>query len=135
MTESITTEGELVVTLHLAAVDYQVPNLLAGKTGAIVSPTAAEADPESMLHLYRRAVAHRRASKGLSGEAFAWAEMAGDVVAFARGEVLVVVNVGGTPVALPDGLVGDRTMMLCSVPGHDDARVLPADAAAWLAAS
>ena len=42
--ESITTEGELDVTLHLSAVDYQVPNLLAGKTGAIVSPTAAAED-------------------------------------------------------------------------------------------
>lgn len=46
--ESITTEGDLDVTLHLAAVDYQVPNLLAGKTGAIVSPTAAEADPGAL---------------------------------------------------------------------------------------
>jgi len=46
--ESITTSGELDVTLNLAAVDYQVPNLLAGKTGAIVSPTAAEDDPEAL---------------------------------------------------------------------------------------
>ena len=46
--ESITTEGELDVTLHLAAVDYQVPNLLAGKTGAIVSPTAAADDPDAL---------------------------------------------------------------------------------------
>lgn len=46
--ESITTEGELDVTLHLAAVDYQVPNLLAGKTGAIVSPTAAEKDAAAL---------------------------------------------------------------------------------------
>ena len=60
--------------------------------------------------------------------------MAGDVVAFARGEVLVVVNVGSTPVELPDGLVRERTVVLCSVPGHDDARLLPADAAVWLGA-
>lgn len=46
--ESITTEGDLDVTLHLAGVDYQVPNLLAGKTGAIVSPTAAAADPAAL---------------------------------------------------------------------------------------
>jgi peptide/nickel transport system substrate-binding protein len=46
--ESITADSELDVTLHLAGVDYQVPNLLAGKTGAIVSPTAAEGDPDAL---------------------------------------------------------------------------------------
>ena len=47
--ESITTEGELDVTLHLSRVDYQVPNLLAGKTGAIVSPAAAEKDAAGLV--------------------------------------------------------------------------------------
>ena len=92
-----------------------------------------DADPDSMLHLYRSAVALRRASAGLSGEAFAWAEMAGDTVAFARGEVLVVLNVGGTAIDLPAALVGPRRVAVCSVPGHDDAHTLPADAAVWLA--
>ncbi|AEA23980.1 ABC-type transporter, periplasmic subunit [Pseudonocardia dioxanivorans CB1190] len=40
----ITTSGDLDVTLHLAAPDYQVPNLLAGKTGEIVSPAAFTKD-------------------------------------------------------------------------------------------
>ncbi|MCE0763047.1 ABC transporter substrate-binding protein [Pseudonocardia kujensis] len=41
----ITADDPAHVTLHLAAPDYQVPNLLAGKTGAIVSPAAFTKDP------------------------------------------------------------------------------------------
>ena len=41
---SITTSGDRDVTLNLAAPDYQVPNLLAGKTGEIVSPAAFTKD-------------------------------------------------------------------------------------------
>jgi peptide/nickel transport system substrate-binding protein len=40
----VTADSELDFTLQLAAPDYQVPNLLAGKTGAVVSPTAFESD-------------------------------------------------------------------------------------------
>lgn len=36
----IATPDQRTVTLRLAAADYQIPNLLAGKTGMIVSPTA-----------------------------------------------------------------------------------------------
>jgi peptide/nickel transport system substrate-binding protein len=42
--KDITTAGDLDVTLNLAAPDFQVPNLLAGKTGAIVSPAAFTKD-------------------------------------------------------------------------------------------
>ncbi|MCW2720549.1 ABC transporter substrate-binding protein [Pseudonocardia sp.] len=42
--KDITTSGDLDVTLNLAAPDYQVPNLLAGKTGEIVSPAAFTKD-------------------------------------------------------------------------------------------
>jgi len=42
--EDVTADSELEVTLDLVNPDYQVPNLLAGKTGAIVSPTAVEKD-------------------------------------------------------------------------------------------
>ena len=44
----VTADSELEFTLDLAAPDYQVPNLLAGKTGAVVSPTAFEADPTAI---------------------------------------------------------------------------------------
>ena len=42
--ESVTADSDLDVTLHLAEADYQIPYLVAGRTGAIASPTAAE-DP------------------------------------------------------------------------------------------
>jgi ABC-type transport system substrate-binding protein len=42
--DKITADSETDVTLHLNQVDYQIPLLLAGKTGQIVSPEAAK-DP------------------------------------------------------------------------------------------
>ena len=45
--ESVTVESDTEVTLHLSTVDYQVPYLVAGRTGAIASPTAAE-DPAQL---------------------------------------------------------------------------------------
>lgn len=42
--QSITTQGATKVTLHLSEPNYQVPYLLAGRTGAISSPAAAEKD-------------------------------------------------------------------------------------------
>jgi peptide/nickel transport system substrate-binding protein len=42
--KDIATSGDRDVTLNLAAPDFQVPNLLAGKTGEIVSPTAFTKD-------------------------------------------------------------------------------------------
>ena len=45
--ESVTADSELEVTLHLAEVDYQIPYLVAGRTGAIASPKAAE-DPAQL---------------------------------------------------------------------------------------
>lgn len=45
--ESVTADSETEVTLHLSDVDYQIPYLVAGRTGAIASPTAAE-DPTKL---------------------------------------------------------------------------------------
>jgi peptide/nickel transport system substrate-binding protein len=45
--ESVTADSETEVTLHLSAVDYQIPYLVAGRTGAIASPAAGE-DPEQL---------------------------------------------------------------------------------------
>lgn len=45
--ESVTADSDTEVTLHLSAVDYQIPYLVAGRTGAIASPTAAE-DPRKL---------------------------------------------------------------------------------------
>src|SRR5215203_4285162 len=44
---SVTADSELEVTLHLTEVDYQIPYLVAGRTGAIASPQAG-ADPEQL---------------------------------------------------------------------------------------
>ena len=63
---------------------------------------AQEADPDSMLHLYRAALAIRRAEPGLGDGPMTWLDAPDDVLAFARGELVCVVNLGGEPVALPE---------------------------------
>ncbi len=45
--EEVTVDSEREVTLHLSEVDYQIPYLVAGRTGAIASPAAGE-DPEHL---------------------------------------------------------------------------------------
>lgn len=45
--ESVTADSELDVTLHLTEIDYQIPYLVAGRTGAIASPKAGE-DPAQL---------------------------------------------------------------------------------------
>lgn len=45
--ESVTADSDLEVTLHLTEVDYQLPYLVAGRTGAIASPKAGE-DPAQL---------------------------------------------------------------------------------------
>ncbi|MGC0366504.1 peptide/nickel transport system substrate-binding protein [Rhodococcus sp. 27YEA15] len=45
--DNITADSTTDVTLHLTEPDYQVPYLVAGRTGAIASPTAA-ADPQKL---------------------------------------------------------------------------------------
>lgn len=46
---SITVEGDTTLTLYLSEVDYQLPLVLAGRNGQIVSPTAAGEDPEKLV--------------------------------------------------------------------------------------
>lgn len=45
--EEVTVDGDLDVTFHLAETDYQIPYLVAGRTGAIASPKAGE-DPAEL---------------------------------------------------------------------------------------
>jgi len=45
--ESVTADSSTEVTLHLSTVDYQIPYLVAGRTGAIASPAAAK-DPAAL---------------------------------------------------------------------------------------
>jgi alpha-glucosidase len=83
---------------------------------------AQEADPQSLLNLYRRAIAQRR---DLPGEGLEWVDAPAGVLHLRRGDVDVVVNVSGDPVALPDGAV-----LLASGPLPDG--LLPRDAAVWI---
>jgi len=90
---------------------------------------AQEADERSMLHLYRRAVQVRRAERrrgSLGDGPLTWVDAGADVLAFARGDVLCVVNLGPEPVDLPP----HHDVLLLS--GPLDAGRLPRDTAGWL---
>jgi alpha-glucosidase len=75
-------------------------------------------EPASTLTLARAAIAARPTG------AFSWRESPAGTIAFARGDVLCLLNVEGEPLPLPDGEV-----VLASEPV---AETLPAGAAAWI---
>ncbi|GAB3213454.1 glycoside hydrolase family 13 protein [Marinactinospora thermotolerans] len=105
----------------------QAPGWLPQPPGwAELSVEAQTGDPGSTLELYRTALRVRREFR--ADESFAWDEKydEGDVLAFTRGEhVLVLVNTGSDPVTLPDAEV-----LVSSAPLSDG--TLPADTAVWL---
>jgi alpha-glucosidase len=83
-----------------------------------------EADPDSTLNLYRRALALRDQLFARSGHS--WIESEPSVLHFERpGRVRCVTNFGAEPIALPDGEV-----LLSSVPV--DGGRLPCDTTVWL---
>lgn len=83
-------------------------------------------DPDSMLELYRAALALRGKSLG-DDESIGWLDMGPGVVAFTRDDAFTcVVNYGPDSVALPKGDVILATTRL-----SDES--LPAEAAAWVA--
>ncbi len=84
---------------------------------------AQEADPDSTLAFYRRALAARRTLLG-SPSTVEMLDLGEDLLAFRRGEVTVVLNCGSTPVPLPAGEV-----VIASGPVTD---TLPGDTAVWL---
>ena len=90
---------------------------------------AEESDPDSMLHLYRQAVQVRRAEPDLGDGSLTWVDAGPDVLAFARGDVLVVVNFGAEPADLPT----HQDVLLSS--GPLEAGRLPRDTAVWLRTS
>ncbi|RJS46593.1 alpha-amylase family glycosyl hydrolase [Nocardioides cavernaquae] len=86
---------------------------------------AQEHDPASTLHLYRTALAERR-GHDLGGGELLWVEDAGDnVLAFSNRDIVVIANLGTTPVPLPAG----STVLARSSGGGPD---LGTDEAAWL---
>ena len=82
--------------------------------------------PGSTFELYRGALALRR-ELGLGGGSLAWADDLCDdsTMAFVNGDVLVVTNLGSTPVAVPGGL----EVLASSV--DTAASQVPAEATVW----
>jgi alpha-glucosidase len=94
---------------------------------------AQTGDAASMLALYRETIVVRRAVPDLTSADFAWV-LDGDpaLVAFRRGDVVVVVNVSGEDRELPADVVDGRRVLVASVAGHVDPLVVPSDSAVWL---
>ena len=88
---------------------------------------AEEADPDSTLHLYRAAIAARRANADLGDDRLEWLELGADVLAFRRGErTASLTNLGSVPIPLP----AHRGVLLSSAPLEDGA--LPPDTTVWI---
>ncbi|MDW4571985.1 glycoside hydrolase family 13 protein [Microbacterium sp. M3] len=99
--------------------------------GALAAETQ-EADPASMLSLYRAALRLRRTLDDLRADELHWLELGADVLAFRRGErTLSVTNLGATPVPLP----AHRAVLLASASpaGDEGGGILPPDSTVWLA--
>lgn len=92
-----------------------------------------EADPDSVLHLYRDALAIRRAHPALGGGTLTWQESPEGTLALTRtsdagvGGFTCLVNVSSAPVSLPE----DAEVMPASGPLTARGEV-PADTAVWL---
>ncbi|WP_406689937.1 glycoside hydrolase family 13 protein [Saccharopolyspora sp. ID03-671] len=89
---------------------------------------AQEADPASMLELYRTALRLRRELDALGEGEMRWLDAPEGVLAFHRDPGFTcVVNMSGTPQPLPEH---ERVLLTSADP---DGGLLPPDAAAWLA--
>ncbi|QGQ20211.1 DUF3459 domain-containing protein [Cellulomonas sp. JZ18] len=99
---------------------------------AALAVDVQDEDASSTLALYRDAIRCRR-ERALGRGTLAWAQVDGTdprhVLAFRNGDVLVVVNLGEGPVAVPEG----ATVLLRSDADGAAAGVVGPDCAAWLA--
>ncbi|MDP9093057.1 MAG: glycoside hydrolase family 13 protein [Actinomycetota bacterium] len=86
---------------------------------------AQEADPDSTLTLYWRAIALRGESADLLGTDFAWLDAPADCLAYRRGGVRVLLNGGSAAVPIPDG-----ELLLAS--GSLDGGAVPPGTAVWI---
>ncbi|AYF97335.1 glycoside hydrolase family 13 protein [Protaetiibacter intestinalis] len=94
---------------------------------APLTVAAEAADPDSMLSLYRSALAERRSRHELRLGELSWFELGAEAIAFRRGESLLnVTNLGSTPLALPP----HRELILGSAALEDG--LLPPDSTVWL---
>ncbi|MDF2509307.1 MAG: alpha-amylase [Microbacterium sp.] len=83
-----------------------------------------EVDPSSTLALYKRLLAARR-EHGFGAGSLVWEDAGADAVAFRRGDVHVIANLGTEPIELP----ADASVMLKSQPF--DGSSIPVDTAVW----
>ena len=83
-------------------------------------------DPESTAALYRDAIALRRRLLLPAGPTIRWLDLGEGVLAFRRGQVVVLLNTSPADIDLPDG-----EELLRSGGGGDRGR-LPPDCAVWL---
>jgi alpha-glucosidase len=94
---------------------------------ATLTAAAEEANPDSMLALYRAGLSLRRERPELGSGSLAWLDLGPDVIAFRRGDHFVsVTNLSGGPIELP---TSDR-IWLASAPLEGGR--LPVDATTWL---
>ena len=108
--------------------DARSPWLPQPGTWAALSVAAQETDPDSMLHLYRAALAHRRSDADLRTGTLTWLDLGDHAIAFRRGGAFAsVTNLGEEPIALP----AHHGVHLTSSPLAEG--MLPPDSTAWLA--
>jgi alpha-glucosidase len=94
---------------------------------AALTVQAQQADPSSMLWLYRQALRMRRVLNGASDTAFSWRDLGPGVLAFDRGsEFLSVTNLSAGGIELPH----NGGILLSSSPLMGG--LLPPDSTAWL---
>ncbi|GAA2985669.1 glycoside hydrolase family 13 protein [Streptomyces fulvorobeus] len=96
---------------------------------AHLSAAAQEADPASMLSLYREVLARRAAEPALGDGPIQWLESPEGVLAFTRGtgdDFSCLINLSDAPVPLPE----HTTVLVTSDPLHDG--LLPPDTGVWL---
>jgi len=89
---------------------------------------AQDADPESTLNLYRRALRLRHELAGLQGRDLTWLPAPAGCLAYRRGDLSVWLNAGDDPVPLP---AGELVLYSGSIAGPAGGE-LPPDSAAWL---
>jgi alpha-glucosidase len=87
---------------------------------------AQDGEPGSTLSLYRAALRLRRAESALRDEELTWVEAEPGVLAFRRGDLTCVVNLGGEPVNVRR--YGTPIVTSAALDGD----FLPVDAGAWL---
>ncbi len=90
---------------------------------AELTVAAQQADPDSTLAFYRRALAARRKHAADAGDEVA-VEVEADALTLRRGELTVVLNCGATPVPMPPG---ELLIASAAVDG-----TVPPDTAVWV---